>query len=113
MNKNTIQLHVKLDGTLCFIAKPETKCLLLLGEHITTRRVSHIEPERKTLRVLFRILRSLFGDDGIVAKLTRIMPCKWRVDMTPAGGGILPKLFTKRAEAITAEIEWLERNVLR
>jgi len=37
---------------------------------------------------------------------------KWSVDLTPIGGPAQPTLYTTRAEALEAEVKWIEMNKL-
>ena len=105
-----IRLAVK-GGKILALAVPETECLAALGT-ARKRRASHIEPGNLALRLAFHSIRRLFGESGRIAMFTRSWQCLWRANMKPSGGGILPKLFTKRADAIAAEIQWLNQNLL-
>lgn len=98
------QLIIDIDesGKIRYIATPE---LQLGGE---TRRVSHVLPVNPVLRLAFRLLR-WFGDEGRAAEFTRSWPCMWSAEII---GG--PKLgeFSSRSEAIAAEVEWVNANLL-
>ena len=50
-----------------------------LGVVVSRTRVSHIYPKRTVLRMAFRFLRWLGGDDGRLAHWTRRWPCVWTV----------------------------------
>jgi len=76
---------------------------------VSTERASHVEPENRVLRGLFRLLRAHAADDGPVAAFTRLWPCRWRVTII-AGPSFGP--FRQRAAAIAAEIDWLNQNRL-
>lgn len=75
------------------------------------RRASHVEPESAVLRPLFHALRIVCGDKGRAASFTRLWPCLWRVNLAPIGGPVLPVLFIDRAEAIRAEVAYIEANM--
>lgn len=71
------------------------------------RRASHVEPDGLVFRLLFHILRHVFGDKGRMSDFTRSWPCLWRIDTSPVGGPILPERYRNRRDAIEAEIEFL------
>ena len=73
------------------------------------RRASHVEPASGPLRALFRAIRKRVRDDSLAARFTRIWPVRWRVTII---GGPTFGPFRRRADAIRAEIEWLEDNQL-
>lgn len=69
------RLKIKRDGTLEFLGEPPPK-LVLPG--VTTRqRFSEIVPVYGPLRLVFRALRFLFGEQGSVAEWTRQWECEW------------------------------------
>ena len=41
------------------------------------QRFSEIIPRHRWLRLAFRILRLIFGEDGEVSEWTRLWPCSW------------------------------------
>lgn len=59
-------------------------------------RVSHIVPKNIILRMVFRLIRKLFGDKGKMADWTRKWNVEWIVIFGP---------FTERKEAIIFERE--------
>ena len=59
-------------------------------------RVSHIVPANPILRIIFKLLRKLFGDEGKIADWTRTWKCKWKIEL------ILPE-FDDRQKAIEYE----------
>jgi hypothetical protein len=81
-----------------------------LKTKVATRRASHIEPLYPVSRVLFHLLRKLFGETGRVAEWTRHWDVLWRVNLKPSGGPILPYYFHDRQKAIAAEIAWINDN---
>lgn len=76
-------------------------------EGAVVRRASHVLPVNPVLRLVFRAVRFLVSDASRTAEWTRNWPCKWLVDMSPVGGGILPMYFSDRQAAIDAEVEAL------
>lgn len=70
-------------------------------------RASHVIPADPLLRVIFNFIRSHCTDTGPLAAFTRRWPCAWQIDTTPVGGPILPGVWYNRAEAIDAEVEFL------
>ena len=77
-----MQLLISPDGSVQCIYGEEID-LAVLGK-LTITRASHVEPDQQG---------------------------RWFADLAPAGG---PKLgpFSRRSEALAAEIEWLEDNLL-
>ncbi len=103
-------VRVSPTGEITFLDKPETEALKS-GGAATKRRASHVEPCRRPYRWAFHGLRKLFGEEGAVGAFTRLWPVYWRVNMGPSGGPVFGR-FADRAEAIGAEVEWLNRNGL-
>jgi len=81
-------------------------------EGAVVRRASHVEPVNTYLRLLFHAIRKLVRDDSRVAAWTRLWDCKWRVNMSPVGGAILPVQFSNRLAAIDAEVEALNNHFI-
>lgn len=77
-------IRISTTGTIAFIYQDALRPLLTAGE-ATIRRASHVEPT----------------PDG-----------RWTVDLTPMRGPVLGPYLT-RAEALTAETDWLTQNWLR
>jgi hypothetical protein len=84
----------------------------LLEDSSLVRRASHVEPVNLILRFTFYVLRAMFGEYGRMAAFTRQWRIQWRVNLSPVNGPILPQTWTDRAQAINAEIDWLETNFL-
>lgn len=84
LNKN-LKLIVE-GGTIRAIYDDALTALMRGARKVTIARASHVEP----------------NDSGF---------CLWSADMSPVGG---PKLlgFRTRQEALDAEVEWLDRNVI-
>jgi len=78
-------ISIAPDGTVRFIYSDELASLLNEGE-ASTRRASHVEPT----------------EDGK----------HWGVDLSPVGGPENYGTFEKRADALQAEVIWLQANVL-
>ena len=83
-----------------------------LDDFSVIQRASHVEPVNGILRIVFFALRAMFGEYGSMAQFTRLWPCLWRVNLSPVAGPILPTVHRDRAQAIDAEISWLESNFL-
>jgi hypothetical protein len=107
------QFTVSIDdctGESKFLVNELSSFLLESGS--TIKRASHVEPVSIPLRLLFYVLRYLFGEYGKVASFTRFWSVQWRVNLSPVNGPILPTVFDDRDKAIEAEIVWLETNFL-
>jgi hypothetical protein len=78
-------------------------------EDAVVRRASHVEPDALAFRILFHMLRFVFGDKGRMSELTRHWPCLWRVNTKPVGGPVLSSRWYDRQAAIDAEIVFLNR----
>ena len=74
-----MRLRIETNGTIKAIYN-EAILLEALGQ-ASIRRASHVEPD---------------GSGG------------WTADLTPVGGPVLTG-FTRRSEALAAEVDWLER----
>lgn len=75
----------------------------------TKRRMSHVEPCCWPLRLAFHAIRMLVRDDSRAAAWTRGWGCLWRVNVI---GGPTWGAYRDRAEAIAAEIKYLEQTRL-
>ena len=103
MEQGTITITA--DGAVRFLNNEVTASLVTPSTLV--RRASHVEPHDVCSRAAFHSLRFLFGEKGAVSDFTRLWPCRWRVNLAPAGGPILPQRWYNRSEAIKAEIVWL------
>jgi len=82
------------------------------------RRASWVEPCSLPLRLAFHLLRrwewlATYMTDGdphedFISAWTRSWRCHWRVRII--GGPVLAGTWRDRAEAIAAEVAWLERE---
>lgn len=108
----TVTVTIDENGDMLFLKNETSVIFLDLGE-VKTRRASHVEPDNSTLRVVFHVLRFVFGETGIVSDFTRRWRCLWRVNTAPVGGPILTGRWRDRQEAIVAEIEFLNRFFAR
>jgi hypothetical protein len=97
-------------GNVTFLVSELSR--VFLDDTSTVRRASHVEPVNVLLRGAFYLLRFAFGEYGKVSAFTRVWCCKWRVNLSPVNGPVLPVFYSNRGYAITAEIEWLENNFL-
>ena len=80
MSRSSVNVTVLTNGDLRFIYDDEIASLLSHG-NATIHRASHVEP----------------SGTG------------WTADMTPVDGPVLGP-FALRHDALTAEVEWLQRN---
>ncbi len=102
------------DGQMEFINANELGGLLTEGQ-ATVRRASHVEPVSPVKRLAFRAIRRLVTDDSRIAAWTRNWKGSWLADMALSGGPVLVgedgKGFASRADAIAAEVDWINKNV--
>jgi hypothetical protein len=90
------------NGGLSFVDDAPLASLHALGV-CRRRRLSHIEPNGFVLRLLFHAVRMI----GIV-EWTRRWSCRWRVNMSPVDGPIIPmSRRSSRADALAVERNWL------
>lgn len=106
-----VRVIIREDGVLVVLDNETTNCFRSLGS-ATKRRASHVEPESWILRPVFHTLRLVFGDKGRMSNFTRWWPCRWRVNLRPVGGPILPDRWYNRGLAIEDEVEWLNEHLL-
>jgi hypothetical protein len=98
------------NGDVSFLVNDATA--VFIDESSTICRASHVEPVNPLLRAVFYTLRAVFGEYGRIGACTRAWACLWRINLSPVNGPILPAEYSNRADAITAEIAWLEHNFL-
>jgi hypothetical protein len=103
--KSTIAV-IRPDGTVRKIYDKEFDDELGL----THRRASHVEPVNPAFRVLFHFVRSRCTDDSKLAAWTRKWPCRWRARIFD--GPVLGP-FSRRSDAIGAEIRFLEQRFIK
>jgi hypothetical protein len=108
MEKITVSID-DLTGDTAFLVCEETECLL--DDTSIVKRASHILPWHPVLRVLFIVIRAMFGEYGKMAAFTRTWPCYWQVDLSPVGGPIVPVEWASRQSAIDFEVGWLNDNL--
>lgn len=72
-------------------------------------RVSRVEPVNPALRFLFHAIRKRVSDNSKIACWTRTWPCRWQADIFD--GPVLGP-YGLRQEAINAEIEFIEQQLL-
>lgn len=100
----TTTVFINTDGTVVGLESEITR-LLKLGNR---RRVSHVEPVNPLLRRLFHAIRRRVADDSALAEFTRRWPCCWQARVFD--GPVLGP-FRRRADAIAAEIEFLNSEI--
>jgi hypothetical protein len=103
-------ITITAEGSVRFLNNEVTAALTTPSTIV--RRASHVEPHGAIMRAAFHSLRFLFGEKGLVSDFTRLWPCRWRVNLAPAGGPILLQRWYNRKDAIKAEIVWLNRNFI-
>ena len=86
--RKVVTVTIDESGDMVYLNTPESDIFMELGERITPR-ASHVEPGPRYERWLFRLLRTLFGDEGRISEWTRSWNTLWRVDTSPVGGPIL------------------------
>ena len=73
--------HIKIDeeGNIITFAEELKEVNPKIYEEVkhTKKRVSHILPENPLKRIVFKVLRKLFGDEGKIADWTRNWKGKW------------------------------------
>lgn len=99
------------NGTIRFIDKPAVSGVLSHFGIKERLRASRIEPVNRLLRWLFYLIRDRSTDNSALAAFTRRWPCKWQVDLSLSGGPVLGP-YRSRADALSAEVQWLEEHVL-
>lgn len=108
--RTKIRIRINSDGTMLAVDKAAIPLLRRAGT-VALKRASHVLPKQWLARQVFRVLRSIFGDQGWVATFTRAWPCSWLVDLAPSNGPILGP-YNDRQVAIDMEIKWLEDNLV-
>ena len=103
-----ITVFIEADASVTFLKSPLTAGFNL-GPSVT-RRASHVQPNNVALRLVFHLLRLVFGDTGAVAANTRKWPCLWQADMRPIGGPVLQGRWYNRQEAIQAEVAYFNQH---
>lgn len=106
---------IELDGTVRFIMADDLAGLLTEGNAQVTR-ASNVMPVNPLKRMAFRMIRKLVADDSRLACWTRTWRGRWIADMKLSGGPVLRgvdgKGFALRADALVAEVEWINANIL-
>ncbi len=80
-----IQIKIDPNGGLSFLHNDDLAGLIADASCIDTQRASHVEPV----------------DNGM----------RWSADLSPVGGPVLGP-FLLRRQALDAEAEWLQANIL-
>lgn len=110
MQTQPVIVKVQSDGTVRFLVGQGSNPFLTSGA--TVRRTSHVEPDNSIARLAFHCLRFAFGEKGRVSDFTRSWRCLWRINLAPTCGPILEGRWRDRAEAISAEIQYLNANFI-
>lgn len=108
---NTITVSIDIDGTMRQLlpiqGTPEAMGIPVLVQGVS-RRASYVEPYNPVLRFVFHALR-IAGDTSMLARVSRRMPCQWRINLSPIDGPVLTGLYMDRNEAIQAEVDYLTK----
>ena len=83
-------ITVRVDGSMQFIYDDRLMGLMKHGK-ASIARVSHVEPGDPTK-----------GQD----------PLRWFADMAPSGQPVVLGPFDERQQALAAEVEWINSNIL-
>lgn len=106
---------IEPDGTVRFILADDLAGLLTEGNAQVTR-ASNVMPVNPLKRMAFRAIRNLVSDESRLAGWTRTWRGRWIADMKLSGGPVLRgadgKGFALRADALAAEVEWINVNIL-
>lgn len=100
---DTVTVRIGSNGKVTYI---DPRAADLIAGPRTQRRASHVVPARQGLRVAFRLLRWIFGEDGRVARWTRTWGCWWAVQI---GDGHPVGAWRSREAAIEYEIRVVGR----
>lgn len=103
---NQITISIDQNGTLEFIAHESLAALLDEGK-ATKTRASHVYPAGFFRRQLFWFLRWATGEQGFISDWTRRWNCLWAVQIVD---GPYLGTYPVRADAIAAEVAWIEAN---
>lgn len=103
------------DDNLICIQTGDTGDLESLG-NTQVARASNVMPAAWPKRIAFRAIRKLVSDESRIAGWTRTWRGRWIADMGLSGGPVLRgadgKGFALRADALAAEVEWINKEVL-
>jgi len=93
-------VKVKADGTLEFLGQPPPGLNLPM---LKPRRISEIIPINPVKRSMFRLLRKVFGEYGLVGQWTRTWRCQWRCTLLAGKHTGFTAVSTDRASLIDWE----------
>jgi hypothetical protein len=128
MAQNEVTFVIDESGRTLFLMSECMEGSSLL-EYAKIARASHVEPGSRDLRFWFHLLRKIFGEYGLVGNWTRTWNCLWRVrivngpiltyaDVEPRYKNLVAPIgkrivyWNNRAEAIAAEIEYLNQKFI-
>lgn len=109
-----IKILISPDGRKRFSFDGKADRLLNKMGIVTRKRASYILPCNKLLRLAFKVIRWVCGDDRrfqLLVRWTRNWKCSWYVDLSPSGGSKRIGPFTYRQQAISYEYDWLSAHI--
>lgn len=101
-------ITIATDGTIEFVDHPQLAALKQEGV-CTTRRASWVLPVSWLKRQAFKLLRWATGEVGPVSDWTRGWRGPWQVQIV---NGPSLGIYAERADAIAAEVAWIEAHQL-
>jgi len=96
-------------GTVVAVDSPQVREAFSALGSVTKRRASHVVPVNPVKRVAFQALRAIFPDTSKVAGWTRKWEGPWVARLVD-GPALGP--FVSRADAIAAEVRWLNQSFM-
>lgn len=106
INGRPVTVTIDEVGDIKMLDTEGSEKFLDIGE-VTTRRASHVYPVNCVKRAAFRLLRTAFGDKGLVSDWTRGWSGYWIVDTAPTAGIVLDATYASHADAVAGEIKFL------
>jgi hypothetical protein len=106
-------IRIDTEGNVTLIKHPSQAVdTSIFGTQTARARGGYVYPQRKALRVAFKVLRRVFGSSGRVANFTRGWRCTWYVEDARTGKA-LDGTYTTHAQAVEAEIAYIMKELLQ